>query len=1013
MLVLLATASRAANYDINVAGVEVSTSNYNNVRGGDIKSGTVTYSPSTKTLTLTNVSISRDGGNEYCIHNRSVKGLIVKFVGSCYLYSKKARVIRFQSGGNNDSGNDCELVATSGSTVTLESEEDGAIYVRDFTTLWIKGPGTFNITGNKNGAIAGHGSWNSSVGDLATADNIKFSDVTATVTGAQSALLGLSMVYFYAGSNVTFEATNNSSYPVARDVSYCNLYGNTAIILPVGASFSESSKSFVLNGSKIYNQDVVVSESGGVVLNSTNFPDTNFRNYLLSLYPKGYITKTELQNLTTLNVANKSISNMKGIEKLIYLKELRCWNNSFTSLNLNSNTALTYLDCAPNSQLTSLSIGSCTNLETLTCYNTGITSLFLNNLSNLKSLSCYSTKLTDLWVFNKPQLTSIDCHNCTSLTELNCNSNALTTLNVTGNTALTYLTCFSNSNLSSITGLADCTAIYVLDCHSCALTDLSAANSLTNLKTLYCYYNKLTSLTLNNKSKLSSLDCSNNTLMTLLECYSNALTSLTVTGNTALKTLRCYNNSNLSSITGLADCTAMTLLNCHDCAITDLSVVNSFTNLTELYCYNNLLGSLTLNYKNKLTTVYAYDNKWMTEASITSTAVKSLNLSGCKALKTLRCCFNPSLTSLNVTGNTAMNYLDCNPCDNLSSISGLSSCTSLATLICSFCAFTDLSAVNSLPNLVELYCNNNKLTSLTLTNKSKLTTVYAIKNTTMTSASINNNSALTSLDITGCTALQSLYCQANNLSSLSLTGCTALQTLSCEGNKLTSLDVSAQTNLINLHCYSNQLTALNVNNNTNLKYLYCYNNQLTALNVSSKTNLLRVDCYSNMLTSLNVQGCSKLETLNCYNNKLTSLYLQGCTALSLIDCYKNQITGSGMTTLVGSLPTRSASSRGTLNAVYSTDEGNSMTASQITTAQSKYWSPRKYNGSSWVEMTATIAGDVDGDGQVKIGDVTVLIDLLLRGTSSVSDYPAADVDVDGIINIADLTTLINLLLSGD
>jgi hypothetical protein len=64
-------------------------------------------------------------------------------------------------------------------------------------------------------------------------------------------------------------------------------------------------------------------------------------------------------------------------------------------------------------------------------------------------------------------------------------------------------------------------------------------------------------------------------------------------------------------------------------------------------------------------------------------------------------------------------------------------------------------------------------------------------------------------------------------------------------------------------------------------------------------------------------------------------------------------------------------------------------------------------------MTATIAGDVDGDGQVKIGDVTVLIDLLLRGTSSVSDYPAADVDVDGIINIADLTTLINLLLSGD
>lgn len=71
-----------------------------------------------------------------------------------------------------------------------------------------------------------------------------------------------------------------------------------------------------------------------VMINSTNFPDANFRNYLLSLYPDGYLTQYDIANMTSLNVSNKGISNMKGIEYFTALKELRCWANSFTSLNL-------------------------------------------------------------------------------------------------------------------------------------------------------------------------------------------------------------------------------------------------------------------------------------------------------------------------------------------------------------------------------------------------------------------------------------------------------------------------------------------------------------------------------------------------------------------------------------------------------------------------------------------------------------------------------------------------------
>ena len=55
-------------------------------------------------------------------------------------------------------------------------------------------------------------------------------------------------------------------------------------------------------------------------------------------------------------------------------------------------------------------------------------------------------------------------------------------------------------------------------------------------------------------------------------------------------------------------------------------------------------------------------------------------------------------------------------------------------------------------------------------------------------------------------------------------------------------------------------------------------------------------------------------------------------------------------------------------------------------------------------------GDVDGDGNINISDVTALIDLLLSGGESL---PSADVNGDGQVNISDVTALIDRLLSGN
>jgi len=59
-----------------------------------------------------------------------------------------------------------------------------------------------------------------------------------------------------------------------------------------------------------------------------------------------------------------------------------------------------------------------------------------------------------------------------------------------------------------------------------------------------------------------------------------------------------------------------------------------------------------------------------------------------------------------------------------------------------------------------------------------------------------------------------------------------------------------------------------------------------------------------------------------------------------------------------------------------------------------------------------LRGDVDGDGNVAISDVTALIDYLLGGDSAGVNLDGADVDGDGNVAISDVTALIDYLLGG-
>jgi hypothetical protein len=71
-----------------------------------------------------------------------------------------------------------------------------------------------------------------------------------------------------------------------------------------------------------------------------------------------------------------------------------------------------------------------------------------------------------------------------------------------------------------------------------------------------------------------------------------------------------------------------------------------------------------------------------------------------------------------------------------------------------------------------------------------------------------------------------LYCSQNQISSLDVSNCTALRELYCSYNQLINLDVSNNTELMVLACPNNQLSSLDVSKNTSLGTFYCMNNSL-------------------------------------------------------------------------------------------------------------------------------------------------------------------------------------------
>ncbi len=515
MVMVAIMASAATKYEINIGGVEVTSDNAGHISGGDINSGYGVYNASSNTLILYNISIRRNGQDNYGIHNRKCDNLRIVFNGSCTVNTADNPLKLERS---------TTLESASGSKTTFYTSARICANLKSYNYT-ITGSGEFSFMSQQGGYEAMRGTGSGSTKVYFKGGKIEVSSYN------RSALSSLS-AYFHDGNHL--EIKSNGSDASVSDVEM-QFYLGEAVISPYNAVYSSSAKTVCIGSTPVTDKTIIISDDYVAILNSSYFPDQNFRTKLYNSYfNKGYINSTDVINTTSLNVSGCNISDLTGLRYFTYLRNLNCSSNNLSSLPTLSNV-LTSLFCN-NNQLTAL--------PTLP--------------STIQTLYAGSNKFNgQLSITGKPNLTTLDVSNNTMITILNCSGNALTSLSYYGCTALKNLNCSSN-NLSSLptlpigltnlycnnnklTSLPDLPdGLTVIDCSYNQLTSLPMLPS--DISSLNVHGNLFTTLGIWGRTKLKYLDCSSCSKLTTLDCANNALTSLNIANCPALSVLQINNN---------------------------------------------------------------------------------------------------------------------------------------------------------------------------------------------------------------------------------------------------------------------------------------------------------------------------------------------------------------------------------------------------------------------------------------------------------------------------------------
>ena len=189
-------------------------------------------------------------------------------------------------------------------------------------------------------------------------------------------------------------------------------------------------------------------------------------------------------------------------------------------------------------------------------------------------------------------------------------------------------------------------------------------------------------------------------------------------------------------------------------------------------------------------------------------------------------CSKTKLPSLDTSHNENLVFLNCNSIPTLTTLN-----------------------VSENTALKHLYCNDNPLTALDLT-----------KNLALEKLECGENE-FTTLDLSRNTNLKYFGCFNSKLSSLDLTNNTNLEELYFCGNNFSTIDISKNTKLKFLHLFSNQLITLDTSKHSNLQRLWVYTNPLTSMNLGNSGSTMEVK-FDNNPYPIEVSAAEKTFNLN-------------------------------------------------------------------------------------------------------------------------------------------------------
>ena len=313
-----------------------------------------------------------------------------------------------------------------------------------------------------------------------------------------------------------------------------------------------------------------------------NIPDANFKTVLLEIADTnndGEIQVSEAEALQIMNVRNRDISSMEGIQSFSNLTYLNCATNDLTELDLTQNVNLIELWCGFN-DLTELDLSQNVNLVEFFCITTLISNFDLS----------HNLDLVVLFLSGNALLTSLDLSANQALEELECHFSGLTSL-ITQNQNLRHLNC-TNNQLSTI-DISQNPNLEFFSIYNNNLTELDVTQN-QNLEVLSFGRNSLTSIDISQNpnlislsfgyNEISTLDLSLSPNLTWLDCNDNLLSELDFTNNPGILQVRA--NNNLITELDFSQSAVFESIVCNDNQLVSLNVQNG-NNAALFYCISN------------------------------------------------------------------------------------------------------------------------------------------------------------------------------------------------------------------------------------------------------------------------------------------------------------------------------------------------------------------------------------------------------------------------------------------